>query len=53
MPLREIKSAQEDSTWYHVTWKCVINTGYVSLLHWLDGEVSVCGMVGEIGGVVM
>lgn len=53
MHLTEIKSAQVDSRWYHVTWKCVINTGCLLMLHNLDGEFSVCSLVGEIGGGVI
>ena len=49
----EMKSVQVDSRRYHVTWKCVINTDCLSLLHYLDGEVSVCSLVGEVGGGVI
>jgi len=53
MHLTEMKSAQVESRWYHVTRKCVINTGCLSLLHNLDGEFSVRSLVGEVGGGVI
>jgi hypothetical protein len=53
MHLTEMKSAQVDSRWYHVTWKFVINTGCLLLLSNLDGEFSVCSLVGEVDGGVM
>jgi len=50
MHLREMKSAQVDSRRHCVMWKCVINSGCLSLLHYLDGEVLVCSWVGKVGG---
>ena len=53
MHLREMKSAQVDGRWYHVSWKCVINTYRLSLLHDLDTEFSVCSSVEEVAGGII